>query len=102
MKYAARLHPDDIAMTLEKTCDACPEQYDVRDESGKMIAYIRLRHGHFRVMAPDVTGKTILDLTFTGEAECMKGEFEDDERPHFLALAELAIRNHYRDLSENS
>jgi hypothetical protein len=45
--------------TLEKTSGACPEQYDVYDESGEQIAYFRLRHGMFRVDCPACGYETV-------------------------------------------
>lgn len=60
---------------LEKTCYACPEQYDVYEPSGKMVAYIRLRHGHLRVDCPDV-GNTI----YSTDRVHGDGMFDDDER----------------------
>lgn len=41
-----------------KTCDACPEQYDVF-LGEQQVAYFRLRHGYFRADMPDSGGKTV-------------------------------------------
>lgn len=39
---------------FRQTCAACPEQYDVFDETGKQVAYIRLRWGGLTASCPDV------------------------------------------------
>ena len=36
-------------MKLVQTCEACPEQYDVVLDSGKIVGYLRLRWSHFTV-----------------------------------------------------
>lgn len=41
-----------MGLTFHKTCDMCPEQYDVY-KGKKYVAYIRLRSGWLRVY-PDV------------------------------------------------
>ena len=34
-------------LKLIQTCGACPEQYDVYNEEGIQVGYLRLRWGHF-------------------------------------------------------
>jgi hypothetical protein len=68
----------------------CPEQYDVFDETGKQVAYYRLRHGSFRVDAPECGGETIYEANPKGD-----GTFYDDERKHYLKEAEEAVLKHY-------
>lgn len=75
---------------LVLTCLACPEQYDVFDQSGNMVAYLRLRHGRFTVTVPDVGGKLILSVTTDGD-----GAFTRQERMKKLNLAIEAIQDHY-------
>lgn len=60
---------------LQKTCSACPEQYDVYNPEGKQVAYIRLRHGFLRVDVPDC-GHTI----YSTERVHGDGIFDNDER----------------------
>lgn len=75
-----------MKLTFEKTCDACPEQYDAFYE-GELIAYLRLRHGHFTVLYPDVGGECIYEASPEGD-----GEFEDEkERSFYLMEAKIAI-----------
>lgn len=75
--------------TLIRTCYACPEQYDVTRE-GKLVGYLRLRHGSFRADCPDCLVETVL-LSNTVKGD---GIFEDDERTEWLAKAILAIDTH--------
>lgn len=79
---------------LTRTCDACPEQYDVLDESHNVVGYLRLRHGLFRVDYPHCGGETIYTAYPKGD-----GSFEDDERDSYLTIAIQAIKE---KLSEDS
>ena len=75
---------------LELTCGACPEQYDVYNESGRKVSYLRLRHGYFRCDVPDVFGTTIYDSNPEGN-----GAFTDEERPIELQNAVDSIDKFY-------
>lgn len=76
---------DDIQ--LEMTCSACPEQYDAYYK-GKMVGYLRLRHGSFRVDFPTCGGETIYRANPEGD-----GCFINGEREYYLNQAKLAILN---------
>lgn len=69
-------------LKLIKTCNACPEQYDVQDTSGKAVGYLRLRHGRFTAQVPGPGGETVYRASTHGD-----GMFEDDERDFHLGLA---------------
>lgn len=73
-------------LTLKLTSGACPEQYEVFDNSGKQVAYLRLRHGEFRVDFPDCGGETIYEADPIGD-----GTFNEDERLVYLTNAMRAI-----------
>lgn len=75
---------------LQRTCSACPEQYDVFDDLGQQVAYFRLRHGGFRVDVPDVGGETIYTANPDGD-----GMFTDEERVRYLTEAILAVQKYY-------
>jgi hypothetical protein len=60
---------------LQMTCGACPEQYDLLDEDGNMVAYFRLRWGHFYVSVPDAGGEVAYSHDFDDE---WLGVFPDD------------------------
>lgn len=75
-----------IKTTLVLTCSGCPEQYELRDESGKEIAVFRLRNGAFRV---DCYGKTIYEAEPNAD-----GIFDIDERAEYLYRALTAVKNY--------
>lgn len=69
------------------TSVACPEQYDVFDDStGKKVGYLRLRHGFFRADYPDCGGDTVYEAETKGD-----GIFDDDERMPQLSAAIAAL-----------
>lgn len=59
-----------------KTCEACPEQYDVYTKNGDQVGYVRLRWGTLRVDYPKVGCETIYEYKFE---DGMKGGFDDQE-----------------------
>lgn len=77
-----------MEITLMRTCGACPEQYNAVDEAGRVVGYLRLRHGYFSVRYPHADGALIYDAYPEGD-----GMFEFDEREHYLTQAITAIRN---------
>ncbi|QRY51708.1 hypothetical protein [Mycolicibacterium septicum] len=71
---------------LERTCFACPEQYDAF-VGDTQVGYLRLRHGYFHVEFPDVGGETVYEAYTVGD-----GIFDDeDERVYHLQRAKAAI-----------
>lgn len=64
---------------------ACPEQYDAK-YAGRQVGYLRLRHGRFTVVCPDVGGELVYMAFPAGD-----GEFEDDERAHYIQAARNAV-----------
>lgn len=74
---------------LELTCYACPEQYDVY-AGDEMVAYFRLRHGHFRVHVPDYGGDVIYEASPEGD-----GVFLHYERVKYLTEAILKVQEYY-------
>lgn len=79
------------------TCSACPEQYDVFDNNGVQIGYLRLRHGYFRADVPECGDKTVYESHTKGD-----GIFDDDERDQELANAIAAIKDYYSKTGTNS
>lgn len=75
---------------LQQTCFACPEQYDVFDNHDKQVAYLRLRHGHFRANVPDVGGVEVYSAEPEGD-----GCFLEHERVKYLTGAILAVQEYY-------
>jgi hypothetical protein len=78
-------------LRLDRTCDACPEQYDVYDgDETERIGYLRLRYGHFRA---DFYGPGQRRLVVVYEASTQgDGQFAADEREEHLEAACKAIR----------
>ena len=66
-------------LRFEKTCSACPEQYDVFKGS-KQVGYIRLRHGILSCRYPNNRGKEIYIYEFADE---WKGCFNNDKERNF-------------------
>lgn len=79
-------------IVLVKTCEACPEQYDAYREGNRdeIIAYLRLRHGTFRVECPDVGGTEVYRANPEGD-----GIFEYEERDKYLTEAVKAIMEYH-------
>lgn len=76
-----------LGYQLNLTCGACPEQYDVFLD-GEKVAYLRLRHGTFRVDVPDCGDETIFEGAPQGD-----GIFNRDEREVWLTRAINAVNN---------
>lgn len=46
-------------LDFNQTCFACPEQYDVYDNNGEQVGYVRLRWGNLICEYPYVGGEEI-------------------------------------------
>lgn len=81
---------------LAETCAACPEQYDLFDEQGRIVAYMRLRSGYFRVRYGGASGPTIYEHEWLREG--LKGMFESSEErdEHLTAAVAAAVESHAR------
>jgi hypothetical protein len=71
---------------LQQTSEACPEQYNAFDESGRQVGYLRLRHGRFSVRVPDSRGREVYTASPDGD-----GCFTSEEVERYLAEACRAI-----------
>lgn len=72
---------------FKKTCDACPEQYDVFDPDGKQVAYVRLRWGGLYASCPDVGGTIVYEADAGGhDGGCFKSDSE--RMRHLRKIAE--------------
>ena len=63
-------------LVFHKTCDMCPEQYDVY-KNKKQVAYVRLRFGRLTVDAPKCLTKLVYKKYYPDAP--YKGCFNDDE-----------------------
>lgn len=76
--------------TMIRVCGACPEAYNIKDSDNNMVAYLRLRHGIFRVHVPDIGGEIIFVGTPIGN-----GIFSNDEQDEWLRAGIKSIKKHY-------
>lgn len=85
-------------LDFKKTCDACPEQYDVF-KGDKMVGYVRLRWGVLSCSYPNYLGEEIYSKSFD---DAWQGEFDDDnERNKYLIIIAKEI-NKYMEKNENA
>jgi hypothetical protein len=79
-----------MELRFVKTCDACPEQYDVFD-GDKMVGYVRLRWGHLTVACPDVGGDVVYSANIGDDG--WDGCFENEaQRSFHLDEADITIK----------
>lgn len=64
-------------LDFDCTCGARPEQYDVYDNKGNQVGYVRLRWGYLRCDYKDVLGETIYCAEIGND---FTGEFENQEQ----------------------
>ena len=74
-----------MGCTLQMTCGACPEQYDVF-RNGSQVGYLRLRGGTFRAHHGECGGPKVYESETEGD-----GSFEDSERLEHLTKAVTAL-----------
>ena len=71
-----------MKLFFKNTCEACPEQYDVYDEAGSQVGYVRLRWGHLSASAPDFGWDVVYEYDFS---DGLQGCFDDQtQRDSFL------------------
>jgi hypothetical protein len=88
--------PDDLKIDGYKlvcTSIACPEQYDVFNEAGSRVGYLRLRHGRFRADCPSVGGDAVYESHPEGD-----GIFNDEERIPEITKALEGIKKYWEGL----
>jgi hypothetical protein len=76
---------------LERTCTACPEQYNAWAGEGEIAGYLRLRHGHFTVEYPECGGELLMAVNYGALVGWEAGCFDPDDRVAQLAAAVEAI-----------
>lgn len=75
-----------MSLKLVKTCERCPEQYDVL-LNGEKVAYIRLRFGN---LTAEIGDKEVYYHKFDNE---FKGEFQTNEEREKYLLEILEVLN---------
>jgi hypothetical protein len=85
-------------LNFVQTCFAFPEQYDVFNNEGAIVGYIRLRWGGLTCEYPDCGGELIYS---TSVGDGLSGCFESEEQrvTHLTNIAE-AIINHISKLQQ--
>lgn len=73
-------------LNFVKTCNACPEQYDVYDKDHNIVGYVRLRWGVLSCEYPDVNGEVIYH-TDIGDGLTGCFEKQEDRDYHLNAIA---------------
>lgn len=84
-------------LNFVKTCDECPEQYDVFDEDGYRVAYVRLRQGWLSVECPTniiTDDNVIFGMSTEGDVS-----LTSRERPIVMDMVKSVI-NHWIDTRE--
>lgn len=83
-------------LELIKTCSACPEQYDVLDEHGKYVGYIRFRFGELEVHPiKDNEPDWELYLLSRSVNDDLLGVIPDGVRKEWLEESKQAILDYY-------
>ena len=77
-------------LTFHKTCSCFPEQYDVFDNNGNVVGYIRLRWGELTCEYPNNGGEEIYHVEIGDE---LNGMFENDvqRQLHLLYITEKIL-----------
>lgn len=83
-------------LLFKLTCSACPEQYDVFD-GDKKIGYVRLRHGSL-----SVDNEVIEKGIWHTDSVHGDGEFDDQERPYFLAKIAFLLLKEFNLIDSNT
>lgn len=81
MPEAVKQRLAEVGLTMNLTCSAAPEQYELF-RGDEPSGYVRIRRSHFTVDYPDAGGENLYDGTADGY-----GGFTDHEREGCLLLA---------------
>lgn len=90
MSYKGILTATIRDLDFVQTCAACPEQYDVFDETGTIVGYVRLRWGNLTCEYPDCGGEVIYSATIgDGWSGCF--DSENQRQKHLSCIADAII-----------
>lgn len=87
-------------ITLFKTSTACPEQYDVLDEKGKYVGYIRFRFGQLEVH-PVIDNEPKWNTTLLEKSvnDDLLGIIPDSVKKEWLEESKKVILNYWNNES---
>ena len=74
-----------MAIELIQTSSACPEQYDVMQDGGR-VGHLHLRHGYFEACVDGPSGEAVYTARTIGD-----GVFDPSERDEHISKALAAI-----------
>lgn len=78
-------------LEFNRTCSACPEQYDVYDDNHNLVGYVRLRWGDITCEYPDVFGDVIYSASVSKDGLAGMFDSEEQRRYHLSAIADRII-----------
>lgn len=83
-------------LKLIRTCNACPEQYDVLDGNGDYVGYIRFRYGELNVY-PVKNSMPDLDVNLLSRSvnDDLLGVIPDGVRKEWLEESKKVILDYY-------
>jgi len=101
-----RQFDNDVSICIEgylfhKTCDMCPEQYDVY-RGKKQVAYVRLRMGHLTVDAPKCLMELVYEKRYPNDP--YKGCFDNDKErmEQLIEIVKILKRRHKNENKRRS
>lgn len=83
--------PEGVSIHL--TCISCPEQYDVKFD-GRMIGYIRFRHGRLTAEYPDCGGDVVYRQDWHDDTYRSEWDTQTDRAESLSFIIELLCRTH--------
>lgn len=78
-------------LEFNRTCSACPEQYDVYDDDHNIVGYVRLRWGGITCEYPDVFGEVIYTASVSEDGWAGMFDSEEQRLLHLTAIADRII-----------
>ena len=102
-KFSKNFNRQDLivisGLVFHKTCDLCPEQYDVY-KNEEQVGYVRLRHGCLTVECPDALDKLIYCKTFSdGVRGCF---YDNNERISYLKKIAKCIKEELKNVNKRT
>ena len=82
-------------LEFDKTCDCSPEQYDVKDNKGNIVGYVRLRWGFLSCKCPNIDGEVVYSCEIGDD---YTGMFTSEEEREYH-LEQIANAIHRRIVS---